>query len=74
MPRAVKQWTERDAKCPFYQRATRQEIVCEGFERGQNVTLGWRGGKGKTRHMQEYCCKSFEKCEIYRALSALWED
>lgn len=74
MKKQTKSWEERDVKCPFYRKTTRQEVVCEGFEDGQNITLGWRGGKGRARHMKVFCCRDFENCEIYRALAALWED
>lgn len=60
--------------CPFYRRSGAQTITCEGFEPGQNITLGYRGKMRHGRQLREYCCKSYQCCEVYRMLMAALEE
>ena len=58
---------QADVKCPFYQYDDGQrKIICEGFTDRCTVDLRWRFHAEQVIHLQTFCCKCYEKCEIYR--------
>ena len=64
----MKKLSDREAKCPFFQRHDRISVQCEGpiFDTLARVTF--ESGEKKQQHFSIYCREHFEKCEMYRAV------
>lgn len=71
---ARKGWQNPDAGCPYYLGDEKKEIQCEGLESRSKIALRYERQDEKRRQMREFCCKCWERCEIYRMLSAMYEE
>ena len=60
--------SDREAKCPFFQRHDRISVQCEGpiFDTLARVTF--ESGEKKAQHFSLYCRGNFEMCEMYRSV------
>lgn len=57
------------AICPFFRRAEKQFVRCEGMEPGQRVEIGFRSKSKHKGWLDRYCCSyNFGCCPLYRAL------
>lgn len=56
-------------KCPFFKNLQKQKIYCEGVCDDCISTIQtYRNNKDRDKQLDIFCCKHFEKCEIYRAI------
>ena len=65
-----------EVKCPFFKRdINRHKIACEGLVEKSNVVLAYNYEKDFKCQMQNYCCKNYKMCEVYRMIiEAKYED
>lgn len=67
-------------QCPFYQTSSfrpRQgirRISCEGLVEHSNLALNYRYQRDFTRQLETYCCRFYDKCEVYRMLMEKYEE
>lgn len=55
--------------CPFYKYDDgKKKIVCEGFRDENLVDVRWSVRQDFERHMELFCCRNCENCEIYRMI------
>ena len=59
---------DANAKCPFYRRCERQTIVCEGMVERSAIHLTYCNARDLERQQEVFCCREYEKCEIYAAI------
>ena len=66
---------EVNVKCPFYcYDRDKSKIICEGPVDKSYITLSFRRRSDFNSHVEIFCCKNFQKCEIYRILMEKYED
>jgi hypothetical protein len=66
MPRRVGRAVS--VRCPFYRRDTPRTVTCEGLVDRSTIRLGFGLEADCSRHMRVFCCRAFDKCEIYQAV------
>ena len=76
--RGAKQF-ERDAKCPYIQYVSREEIYCESPLLGMDdadcgCRLHFNKREQLSAHYLNYCCKNWRRCEIAQAINRKYED
>ena len=60
-------FVQSDVLCPFYKYDDgRRKIACEGFTDRCVLDVRWKYHIEQDLHLQTFCCKAYEKCEIYR--------
>ena len=61
---------QADVLCPFYKfdEGKKRSITCEGLVEDSSIVLTYHKKSDYVRQITVFCCKHFEKCEIYRAL------
>lgn len=62
------------AQCPFYRRAEKQLIVCEGVEENATLHLAFASSKRLSEYKGKYCDKDYCKCLVAEMLERKWED
>lgn len=61
--------------CPFYKRDDgKRRIVCEGFVENGNIELAYRLESLFRKQMEVFCCKHYQKCEVYRMLMEKYKE
>ena len=61
--------------CPFYKRDDgKRRIVCEGFVENGNIELAYRLESLFRKQMEIFCCKHYQKCEVYRMLMEKYKE
>lgn len=61
--------------CPFYKRDDgKRRIVCEGFVENSNIELAYRLESLFRKQMEVFCCKHYQKCEVYRMLMEKYKE
>lgn len=64
-----------DVICPYYQRDDgKKKIVCDGLQDESTITLCYSNAEAFIRQIDIYCCRNYDKCEIYRALSSIYDE
>ena len=63
-----------DVKCPYYKGQTANGISCEGLTDDSIIKLWFNSHKLKCCHMDAYCQKRYNYCEIARMLEAKYEE
>ena len=53
-------------KCPFFRGYGQKYVRCEGFMDGATTMTGFARERDHRLHMDNYCCKNYAYCEIYR--------
>ena len=62
-------------RCPFFLRDDgKRRIVCEGIMDDSSICLTFRYDNLFKRQVETFCCKYYERCEIYRMLVEKYED
>lgn len=61
-------WARAGVRCPFWRGDWDKAVACEGPFDGSGVTLTFRGDKKRKRHMEVFCFRNYEKCEVYRMI------
>lgn len=57
---------DRDAKCPFFRRHTRNSISCESPIDGSGITINFAAANQKAVQYAAFCCRRYKNCEIYQ--------
>lgn len=58
-----------DVLCPFYKYDDgKQRITCEGLIDGSSLALIYHNRRDYETQLNTFCCKHFQKCEVYRLL------
>ena len=52
--------------CPFFRGYTPTTLRCEGFDDGVGTTSTFPNRARQTQHMEIFCYKHYEKCEVFR--------
>ena len=63
-----------DVQCPFYKYDQIKRIVCEGLIDNSNISLGFLNWRDYEIHMLTFCCKHYEKCELYGMLMQKYDE
>ena len=67
-------------KCPFYQydecvpRKNIKRIICEGIVDASTLALNYRFLRDFRMQLETFCCRYYDRCEIYRMLMEKYED
>ena len=61
------------AQCPFYKRAEKQLIVCEGVEDGSTLHLAFSSSTRLKEYKAQHCDGKYISCMIARMLEEKWE-
>lgn len=62
-------------QCPYYKRDDgRRRIICEGLVEAGNISLFYTRKDDYDRQMRTFCCKYYQRCEIYQALRSIYDD
>lgn len=71
------QYWEREVKCPFFKREDKKthRISCEGVTHNTTISLVFGEVKEVERkdYLWHYCCRDYERCEIFKAVSKKYE-
>ena len=63
---------ETDILCPFFRKNGNnnsfRQIACEGIVYNSTIRLCFQNHKDFYFHLDNYCCKNYNYCEIYRLL------
>lgn len=60
-------------ECPFYLRASKKAITCEGIEGGTQCTHSFENAYKKEKYVKEFCSHlNGRNCQYYRMLSSLY--
>lgn len=66
---------QADVGCPFYKYDDgRRRITCEGLTDGSSVALIYHRKSDFETQIKVFCCKHYQKCEIYRILMEKYEE
>lgn len=64
-----------NVQCPFYKFDDgKRRITCEGLVEDSSVALIYRKKRDFTAQVDVFCCKHYERCEIYQALMKKYEE
>lgn len=64
-----------DVRCPFYKYDDgRRRITCEGIVDKSSIAMIYITRTDFDIQLLSYCCKHYEKCEIYRVLMDKYEE
>ena len=58
-------WARTHVRCPLWRGNEARRIGCEAPFDGATILLQ-QGEKNTRRHMEIFCCKRYENCEIFR--------
>jgi len=62
------------ALCPYYRRAEKQLIVCEGVEENATLHQAFSSSTQLKDYKTKYCDKAFNECWVAQMLNRKWED
>lgn len=62
------------ALCPYYRRAERQKIVCEGVEMGTTLHVAFATTTLLQDYKTRFCDKDYNQCCIAGMLNRKWDD
>lgn len=60
-------------RCPFYKRAERQHIICEGVEDGATTHVAFSSPLRLNEYMSGYCDCDYSHCRVTRMLEEKWD-
>lgn len=60
---------DQEVQCPYYHSQNKYTIRCEGIVPDTTTETHFRTTAGKEKHMEVWCCRHFERCEVYAAIS-----
>ena len=63
-----------EVKCPFYKEQTARTISCEGITDDSIIKQYFSFPRSKELHVNVFCERKFENCEIYRMLVKKYEE
>ena len=72
--------TDTRVQCPFYQydqcipKRRILRIICEGLVDSSSLMLNYRHLSDFTIQMENFCCRYYDRCEVYRMLMEKYED
>ena len=62
-------YVQKFVLCPFYKRDDgKRRIICEGIIEDSSICLTYRYDKLYRKQLEVFCCKEYQKCEVYRML------
>jgi len=62
-------------RCPFYRSDDGKfKIVCEGVGDAYSLSLNYPEKSRFLTQMNVFCCKEYEKCEVFRMLMEKYEE
>ena len=69
-------WRERSIRCPFFRNLADKQrtIACEGLVDDSWIKLSFGRRADYDRHLDEWCCKHYEFCEIAQIIEKCYED
>lgn len=59
-------------KCPFFRRAEKSRIVCEGAFPGSSCTTWLESRQERDKVLTRYCKRDYCQCPLYRAAAEKW--
>lgn len=63
------------ALCPFYKWDDgKKRITCEGIVENSSIALIYHQKADYECQIRTFCCKDYEKCEVYRLLAEKYEE
>jgi hypothetical protein len=64
-----------DVQCPFYKHDDgKRRITCEGLVDRSSLSLTYLSKKDYEIQIETFCCKHFDRCEVYRMLMEKYEE
>lgn len=64
-----------DVVCPYYVRDDgKRRITCEGLVESGHISLFYTHKDDYHRQMRTFCCKYYQRCEIYQALRSIYDE
>lgn len=64
-----------EVQCPFYKYDDgKRRITCEGLVDDSSLALIYQRKSDYETQINVFCCKHYEKCEVYSILVAKYED
>ena len=61
--------------CPFYVTDNgKNRLICEGLLPGTQLQNYYRKRKDFKLQTEVFCCRHYDKCEVYRALELKYEE
>lgn len=64
-----------DVQCPFYKYDDgRRRITCEGLIDKSSLALIYLTRVDYDKQMDDFCCKQYKNCEVYRMLIQKYEE
>ena len=70
-------YRQADVGCPFYKYDdSKKRITCEGLIGMENSSLEliYRRKSDFDRQMDNFCCKNYQQCKVYRILMEKYEE
>lgn len=64
-----------EVQCPFYKYDDgKRRITCEGLVDDSSLALIYQRKSDYEAQINVFCCKHYEKCEVYRMLMEKYEE
>lgn len=64
-----------DVQCPFYKHDDgKRRITCEGLVDRSSLSLTYLSKRDYEIQIETFCCKHFDRCEVYRMLMEKYEE
>lgn len=64
-----------EVQCPFYKYDDgKRRITCEGLVDDSSLALIYQRKSDYETQINVFCCKHYEKCEVYRMLMEKYEE
>lgn len=62
------------ALCPFYRRAEKQMIFCEGVEDNSTIHIAFASAKRKEAYKKQYCDSGYRDCLVSQMLERKYDE
>lgn len=72
--------TDSRVKCPFYlydecpKKKRTHRITCEGIMDDSTLVLSYKYKRDFQIQLENFCCRHFDRCEVYRMLMEKYRD
>lgn len=69
-------WNQWYVRCPFFKNddAKKRTIECEGVADGSSLKLCFQRKQDYMIHLETFCMRHFERCEVYHAAMEKYQD
>ena len=62
------------SRCPYYRRAEKQKIVCEGVENGTTLHVAFATPTLLQNYKGRFCDSCYENCMVAEMLDRKWDN